>query len=187
MGCSQSCEKNDQHKNLHDCVKVSFWCKLVLSCDDVFWRSEWFFFKLQTPFYRDFKGPFDWNSNGYLFEQVTKYLDINSFAPKYRIKYLASRDILKIIIYNNLKLIKLGLHQRIRKKKIFDCFFVFLQSIIISERTLKANLHLMGRSKQTSDPLLCEQKELSIVPKSFFFLHCALSNVNVNKYGCRSQ
>ena len=45
----------------------------------------------------------------------------------------------------------------------------------------------MGRSKRTSDPLLCEQKELSIVANSFFNLHCALSNLNVNKYGCRSQ
>ena len=40
--------------------------------------------------------------------------------------------------------------------------------------SFKADLHLMGRSKRTSDLLLCEQKELSIVANSFFNLHCAL-------------
>ena len=35
--------------------------------------------------------------------------------------------------------------------------------VIQHYETLKADLHLMGRSKRTRDPLLCEQKELSIV------------------------
>ena len=67
-------------------------------------------------------------------------------------------------------------------------FLIFNDACLVKIiKTLKADLHLMGRSKRTSDPLLCEQKELSIVAKSFFILHCALSNLNVNKYGCRSQ
>ena len=44
----------------------------------------------------------------------------------------------------------------------------------------KADLRVMGRFERTSDPLLCEQKELSIVAKSFFILHCAFSDANVN-------
>ena len=49
----------------------------------------------------------------------------------------------------------------------------------------KADLRVMGRFERTTDPLLCEQKELSIVAKSFF--HTPLRVLGRKCKQCRSQ